>query len=160
MLIRPEPSAQAEVSLDGVFSRLVNDPSQTFVDDSAPPPALGLYGASNSPVTSALAGVSAYQNLATGRQYAGAYSVALPIGKALTANMQYVDQRFGGDPLSSVNSGLNLEKTTSTFGMLYKIPNTNAAINFNFNQSTYENDQLPGYNWVQNRQNLFFTVKF
>ena len=44
--------------------------------------------------------------------------------------------------------------------MLYKIPNTNAAINFNFNQSTYENDQLPGYNWVQNRQNLFFTVKF
>jgi hypothetical protein len=151
---------QAQVSLDGVFSRLINDSGQTIADSSAPPPALGLYGPSNAPVTSALAGLSAYQNLATGRQYVGAYSVALPIGKALTANMQYVDQRFGGDPLNTVNSGVNVEKITSTFGVLYKIPNTNASINLNFNQSTFENDQLPGYNWVQNRQNLFFTVKF
>ncbi|HLJ83173.1 MAG TPA: hypothetical protein VKT51_03220 [Candidatus Eremiobacteraceae bacterium] len=151
---------QAQVSLDGVFSRLVNDSGQTIADNSAPPPALGLYGPSNAPATSALAGLSAYQNLATGRQYVGAYSVALPIGKALTANMQYVDQRFGGDPLNSVTSGVNVQKITSTFGVLYKIPNTNAAINLNFNQSTFENDQLPGYNWVQNRQNLFFTVKF
>jgi hypothetical protein len=151
---------QAQVSLDGVFSRLVNDSGQTIADDSAPPPALGLYGPANAPASSALAGLSAYQNLATGRQYVGAYSVALPIGKALTANMQYVDQRFGGDPLSSLNSGVNVEKITSTFGVLYKIPNTNASINLNFNQSTFENDQLPGYNWVQNRQNLFFTVKF
>ncbi len=151
---------QAQVSLDGVFSRLVNDSGQTIADNSGPPPALGLYGSSNSPATSALAGLSAYQNLATGRQYVGAYSVALPIGKALTANMQYVDQRFGGDPLNALNTGVNVQKITSTFGVLYKIPNTNAAINLNFNQSTFENDQLPGYNWVQNRQNLFFTVKF
>ncbi len=153
---------QVQVSLDGVFSRLINDPDQAIADgsDDAPPPALGLYGSANAPATSALAGLSAYQNIATGRQYVGTYSVALPIGKALTANMQYVDQRFGGDPLSALNSGVNLEQTTSTFGVLYKIPNTNAAINLNFNQSTFENDQLPGYNWVQNRQNLFFTVKF
>jgi hypothetical protein len=151
---------QAQVSLDGVFSRLVNDSGQMIADNSAPPPALGLYGPSNAPATSAFAGLSSYQNLATGRQYLGAYSVALPIGKALTANMQYVDQRFGGDPLNTVNSGVNVQKITSTFGVLYKIPNTNAAINLNFNQSTFENDQLPGYNWVQNRQNLFFTVKF
>ena len=151
---------QAEVSLDGVFSRLVNVSGQPINDGSAPPPALGLYGTSNVPASSALAGLSAYQNLSTGRQYVGAYSVALPIGKALTANMQYVDQRFGGDALSSTNTGVNLQKTSSTLGVLYKIPNTNAAINLNFNQSTFENDQLPGYNWVQNRQNLFFTVKF
>ena len=49
---------------------------------------------------------------------------------------------------------------SATFGVLYKIPNTNASINLNFNQYKFLDELTPANNFVKNRQNLFFTVKF
>ena len=37
---------------------------------------------------------------------------------------------------------------------------TNSSINFFFTNYQWKDNQLPTYNWTQNRQNIYFTVKF
>ncbi|HKW44058.1 MAG TPA: hypothetical protein VJN22_00290 [Candidatus Eremiobacteraceae bacterium] len=152
---------KAEVSLNGVIDRLVNvDKSQTTFATQPPlglnpflPPAASLLTQSNPTLTLD----PNYVNL---RRYVGAYAVAVPINTALTANMQYVDQRYGGDAVNALAPDLSVGTREATFGVLYKIPNTNASINLNFNQYKFLDDLTPANNFVKNRQNLYFTVKF
>jgi hypothetical protein len=152
---------KAEVSLNGVIDRLVNiDKSPTTYNVQPPlglspfvPPSSNLLTQSNPTLTLD----PNYVNL---RRYVGAYAVAVPISTALTANMQYVDQRYGADAVNELAPDLSVGTRSATFGVLYKIPNTNASINLNFNQYKFLDDVTPANNFVKNRQNLFFTVKF
>jgi hypothetical protein len=152
---------KAQVSLNGVIDRLVSiDKSPNAYNVQPPlglnpfvPPSTNLLTQSNPTLTLD----PNYVNL---RRYVGAYAVAVPISTALTANMQYVDQRYGADAVNAFAPDLSVGTREATFGVLYKIPNTNASINLNFNQYKFLDDVTPGNNFVQNRQNLFFTVKF
>jgi hypothetical protein len=152
---------KAEVSLNGVIDRLVNiDKAPNAYGVQAPlglnpfaPPSTNLLTQSNQTLTLD----PNYVNL---RRYVGAYAVAVPISTALTANMQYVDQRYGADAVNAFAPDLSVGTREATFGVLYKIPNTNASINLNFNQYKFLDDLTPANNFVKNRQNLFFTVKF
>jgi hypothetical protein len=152
---------KAEVSLNGVIDRLVSiDKSPTAYGVQPPlglnpfvPPSTNLLTQSNQTLTLD----PNYVNL---RRYVGAYAVAVPISTALTANMQYVDQRYGADAVNAFAPDLSVGTREATFGVLYKIPNTNASINLNFNQYKFLDDLTPANNFVKNRQNLFFTVKF
>lgn len=152
---------KATVTLNGLFERLERDDQTPFV--YAADPTLGV--SSYNPVASAeLTGTGAkvlfYPNYANVRHLVGHASLALPVTAALTANLDYYDQRYGGEALNTLTQSISERKTMFTGGVLYNIPNTNASVNLFFNRYAYLDDMAPTYNWVQNKQNLYFTVKF
>ena len=154
---------KAEVSLNGVVDRLVNiekSPSTYGVQQQQP---LGLnpfVPTTNNLLTQSNPTLTLDPNYVNLRRYVGAYAVAVPISRVLTANMQYVDQRYGADAVNELAPDLSVGTRSATFGVLYKIPNTNASINLNFNQYKFLDEVTPSNNFVKNQQNLFFTVKF
>jgi hypothetical protein len=152
---------KAEVSLNGVVDRLVSiEKTPTAYGVQQP---LGLnpfVPASTNLLTQSNQTLTLDPNYVNLRRYVGAYAVAVPISTALTANMQYVDQRYGADAVNAFAPDLSVGTREATFGVLYKIPNTNASINLNFNQYKFLDDLTPANNFTKNRQNLFFTVKF
>lgn len=153
---------KAQVSLNGVVDRLVNvDKSQYGYAAQQQPLSLNPFlPAANNVLTQANPTLTLDPNYVNLRRYVGAYAVAVPISTVLTANMQYVDQRYGGDAVNALAQDLNVGTRSATIGVLYKIPNTNASIDLNFNQYKFLDDLTPANNFVKNRQNLFFTVKF
>ena len=152
---------KAEVSLNGVVDRLVNlDKSQYAYGPQQPLSLNPFMPAATNVLTQSNPTLTLDPNYVNLRRYVGAYAVAMPISKALTANMQYVDQRYGGEAVNALAQDLSVGTRSATIGVLYKIPNTNASIDLNFNQYKFLDDLTPANNFVKNRQNLFFTVKF
>ena len=152
---------QAEVSLNGVIDRLVNIDKSPTTYGAQPPLGLNPFiPASNNLLTQSNPTLTLDPNYVNLRRYVGAYAVAVPISRVLTANMQYVDQRYGADAVNELTPDLSVGTRSATFGVLYKIPNTNASINLNFNQYKFLDDVTPSNNFIKNQQNLFFTVKF
>jgi hypothetical protein len=152
---------RATVNLDALYERLQRDDKSSYL--YAADPALGL--AAFNPLASAqLAGSSAsvlfYPNYVNVRHYYGSASVAVPITAAVTANFAYTGQAYRGAAMSTLMQSINEKKTAASAGVLYNIPNTNASVNLFFNRYVYKDEALPSYDWVQNRQNLYFTVKF
>ena len=127
-------------------------------------PLLGIPNAYNPLGSAELTGtgqvVFFYPNYQNVKHLVGSGSLALPITAALTANVAYVNQAYGGEALNTLNQSISETKTALTAGVLYNIPNTNSSINFYFTNYQYKDAQLPTYNWTQNRQNIYFTVKF
>ena len=151
----------ATLSFDGLFEQIQRLDKTPFV--YAADPLLGV--PSYNPLGSAeLLGtgqtVFFYPNYQNVKHMQGVGSLALPITAALTANVSYVDQRYGGEALTTLNQTISEKKTAFTGGILYNIPNTNSSINFYVTRYEYKDDQLPSFNWQQNRQNIYFTVKF
>jgi len=101
-----------------------------------------------------------YPNFVNVRHTIGRAQLALPVTAALTANLDYVEQRYTGEALNTLTQSISERKLQLTGGVLYNIPNTNASVNLFFNRYEYRDDSAPTYNWVQNKQNLYFTVKF
>jgi hypothetical protein len=152
---------KAEVSLNGVIDRLVNIDKTPNAYGVQPPLGLNPFAPpSTNLLTQSNPTLTLDPNYVNLRRYVGAYAVAVPISTALTANMQYVDQRYGADAVNAFAPDLSVGTREATFGVLYKIPNTNASINLNFNQYKFLDDLTPSNNFTKNRQNLFFTVKF
>ena len=152
---------KAEVSLNGVVDRLVNVDKSQYTYGAQQPLSLNPFlPAATNVLTQSNPTLTLDPNYVNLRRYVGAYAVAVPISTALTANMQYVDQRYGGDAVNALAQDLSVGTRSATIGVLYKIPNTNASIDLNFNQYKFLDDLTPANNFVKNRQNLFFTVKF
>lgn len=152
---------KATVTLNGLFERLERDDQTAFV--YAADPTLGV--AAYNPIASAeLTGTGTqvlfYPNYVNVRHTIGRAQLALPVTAALTANLDYVEQRYAGEALNTLTQSISERKLALTGGVLYNIPNTNASVNLFFNRYEYRDDQAPTYNWVQNKQNLYFTVKF
>ena len=152
---------KATVTLNGLFERLERDDKTAFV--YAADPTLGV--PAYNPVASAeLTGTGTqvlfYPNFVNVRHTVGRAQLALPVTAALTANLDYVEQRYTGEALNTLTQSISERKLQLTGGVLYNIPNTNASVNLFFNRYEYRDDQAPTYNWVQNKQNLYFSVKF
>ena len=152
---------KATVTLNGLFERLERDDRTPFV--YAADPTLGI--SAYNPVASAeLTGTGAqvlfYPNFVNVQHTIGRAQLALPVTAALTANLDYIEQRYTGEAINTLTQSISERKLQLTGGVLYNIPNTNASVNVFFNRYEYRDDQVPTYNWVQNRQNLYFTVKF
>ena len=152
---------RATVTLNGLFERLQRNDQTPFV--YAADPALGV--ASYNPIASAeLTGTGAqvlfYPNYVNVQHTIGHAQLALPVTAALTANLEYYQQRYSGEALNTLTQSISETKTQFTGGVLYNIPNTNASVNVFFNRYAYHDDNLSTYDWVQNKQNLYFTVKF
>lgn len=152
---------KATVTLNGLFEKLERNDQTPFV--YAADPALGV--AAYNPVASAeLTGTGAqvlfYPNFVNVRHTIGHAQLALPVTAAITANLEYYEQRYGGEAINTLTQSISERKTQLTGGVLYNIPNTNASVNLFFNRYEYRDDAAPTYNWVQNKQNLYFSVKF
>lgn len=152
----------ATLNFDALYERIQRLDTTPFV--YAADPLLGIPGAYNPLGSAELNGtgqvVYFYPNYQNVRHLAGSGSLALPITAALTANVSYVNQAWGGEALNTLNQSISQTKTALNAGVLYNIPNTNSSINFFFTNYHWQDNQLPSYNWNQNRQNIYFTVKF
>ncbi|HME82417.1 MAG TPA: S-layer homology domain-containing protein [Candidatus Eremiobacteraceae bacterium] len=152
----------ATLNFDALYERIQRLDQTPFV--YAADPLLGVPGAYNALGSTELTGtgqiVYFYPNYQNVRHLAGSGSLALPITAALTANVTYVNQAWGGEALNTLNQSISQTKTALNAGVLYNIPNTNSSINFFFTNYQWKDNQLPTYNWTQNRQNIYFTVKF
>ena len=101
---------KAEVSLNGVIDRLVNvdKPSQYAYGAQQPLSLNPFLPAATNVLTQSNPTLTLDPNYVNLRRYVGAYAVAVPISTALTANMQYVDQRYGGDAVNALAQDLNV----------------------------------------------------
>lgn len=157
----PMLSRTATVSLDGLMEHLFRNDQAPFV--YAADPLLGR-PAFNPAGSLELLGtgktVMFYPNYANLVHTLGSAQASVPLTSALTANVQYVGQRYTGEALNTLTQSISERKTMLTGGVLYNIPKTNSSVNLWFAHYTYTDNQLPSYNWAQNRQNLYFTVKF
>jgi len=151
----------ATVTLQGLFERLERNDQTPFVYAADP----ALNPSAYNPVASAeLTGTGQqilfYPNFVDVKHTVGHAQLALPVTAALTANLDYYEQRYTGEALNTLSQSISQRKLQLTGGVLYNIPNTNASVNLFFNRYEYRDDDAPTWNWVQNKQNLYFSVKF
>ncbi len=154
---------KATVGLTGLFEQLARDDKTPFL--YASDPTLPGAAAAYNPIASAeLTGsgqqILFYPNYVNVKHTIGRANIALPVTAALTANLDYIEQRYTGEALNTLTQSISERKLQFTGGVLYNIPNTNASVNLFFNRYEYRDDQAPTYNWVQNKQNIYFSVKF
>ena len=157
----PVFSRTATVSLDALRERLLRNDTTPFL--YAADPRLG-QTAFNPTASAELAGtgqtVMFYPNYQNVVHTVGAAQASVPISSALTANIMYVGQHYSGEALNSLTQSISEKKTMFTGGVLYNIPKTNSSIDVYFAHYSYRDYVLPSYDWAQNRQNVYFTVKF
>ena len=151
----------ATLSLDALFEQIKRLDRTPFV--YASDPLLGI-PAYNAPGSLELTGTGQtilfYPNYQVVRHMQGVGSLSLPVTASLNLNVAYVNQGWNGEALNTLSQSISETKTQLTGGFLYNIPNTNSSINMYFQRFEYKDNALPTYNWLQNRQNLYFTVRF
>ncbi len=148
----PLLSRRATVSLDGWY--------ETLQQNNQTPFNLLPYGAQTSLGLSA-PGAVVYAPAQGGvQQYVGSASVALPVNSRITVNGNFSEQLSGGVDLDTLTQSLTQHATGYGGGVAYNFPKTHSSIEFSSNRSIYTDDNVPNYNFTQNQQNLYFSVKF
>jgi hypothetical protein len=87
-------------------------------------------------------------------------SAALPLTRDLGLNLSYNTQRYSGEYGTTLTQNISQRKDYYTGSVSYAIPKTNSSIDFQARQYRYQDDVLPTYNFVQNRQDVNFVVRF
>lgn len=162
-LALPVFDRKATVNLDGLYERLTRDdktPTTAFL--AANPGSTPYNQVASTGFDSVAAPTAVYFSPKSFdvKQYLGAASVAVPVTSALTVNGSFAEQQYGGATLNMLTQSLIERKTAFGGGLLYNIPKTNSSVNLFFNRYVYSNDDVPSYNRAENRQNLYFSVKF
>lgn len=153
---------KATVSLDSLYERIQRPDTTPFIyaDDAAFYGRPGFNALGNAELVGTKQIVYFYPNLMDVKHYSTQVSAAVPITAALTANLQWVEQKYGGEALNTLTQSISETKRALTGGVLYNIPNTNSSVNVFFNKYEFKDDALPNNNWTENRQNIYFSVRF
>lgn len=158
---------KATVSLDGLYESLKhNDKALLSTSNSTPlVTAAGFtpYGLQSSSSLNPLSAPSTlifYPNYTDVQRISSAASLAVPIGKRLTVNGGYGVQHYNGEALDTLTQDLNLGTRSFSGGLVYNIPKTNSSIDLIFNRYQYFDEVVPAANRTENRQNIYFSVKF
>ena len=151
-LALPLLSRRATVSLDGWY--------ETLQQNNQTPFNLLPYGAQTAVGLSAPGAVVYTQALGGVQQYVGSASVALPVSSRITVNGNFSEQLSGGVDLDTLTQSLTQHTTGYGGGVAYNFPKTHSSIEFSSNRNVYTDDNVPNYNFTQNQQNLYFSVKF
>lgn len=158
---------KATVSLDGLYESLKhNDKALLSTSNSTPlVTAAGFtpYGVQSGSSLNALSSPSTlifYPNYTDVQRISNAASLAVPIGKRLTVNGGYGMQHLNGEALDTLTQDLNLGTRSVSGGLVYNIPKTNSSIDLIFNRYQYFDEVVPAANRTENRQNIYFSVKF
>ena len=153
-LALPLLNRRATVSLDGLYQTLQQTNGTAF-DPSAFNQPSGI------PMTQTAAGpIVLYPSSTDLQQYVGAASVAVPVTSRLTVKGSFSEQLAGSVDLNTLTQSLTQHTTAYAGGLVYNIPKSNSSINLFFNRNVYTDDAAPLSNWTENRQNLYFSVKF
>ena len=104
--------------------------------------------------------VSFYPNYVNVRHTTYAANVALPLTKDLVGSASYNTQRYGGAYGTTINQNISERKDYYTGAVTYNIPKTNSSVSVGARRYQYNDDVIPNTNFVQNRQDLNFTVRF
>jgi len=104
--------------------------------------------------------VSFYPNYINVRHYTYAANVALPLTKDLVGSLSYNSQRYGGAYGTTLTQNLSERKDLYTGAVTYNIPKTNSSLSVGARRYSYNDDVIPNFNYVQNRQDVNFTVRF
>ena len=152
-LALPLLSRRATVSLDGWYETLQHGDKMPF--NLAP-----YAGQSNAFVGATAPGTVVYSPTTNVQQYVGAASVALPVTSHLTVNGSFAAQVSGSVALDTLTQSLTQRKTAYGGGVGYNFPKTNSSIDLFFNKNVYTADNVSTYTFTENRQNLYFSVKF
>jgi hypothetical protein len=150
-LALPLLNRQATVSLDGLYQSLQQGNGQAFN------PAAGQ--ADSMPVQQSSGPIVLYPASTNLQQYVGAASLALPVTSRLTVKGSFSEQLAGTVDLDALTQSLTQHTTAYAGGLVYNIPRTNSSINFVYNRNVYTDDATAS-SWTENRQNLYFSVKF
>ena len=119
----------------------INPTTQTF-DAASYLAAQGAFGAGGSPV-------SFYPNY-----------VNMPLSADLSLIGTYSQQHYAGEYGTTVSQNISENKYYWTGALQYNIPKTNSSLSVQDRQYRYTDAVLPTYNSTENRQDVFFTVRF
>jgi hypothetical protein len=72
----------------------------------------------------------------------------------------YSTQRFGGAYGTTLTQNISERKNYYTGGLTYNIPHTNSSLSFLERHYQYNDAVVQNFNFVQNRQDINFTVRF
>ena len=149
----PLLSRRATVSLDGLYESLQRGDKSPFE--------LVPYASQALPFAVAAPGAVVYTPaIGDVQQYTGRASVALPVTSRLTVNGSFSKVVSGGVALDTLTQSLSQRKIAFGGGVAYNFPKTNSSIEFFSNKNVYTDDNVPSYQFTENRQNLYFSVKF
>lgn len=87
-------------------------------------------------------------------------TAGLPLTKDVGLNLSYNTQRYSGEYGTTLTQNIAQRKEYYTGTVSYAIPKTNSSIDLQARQYRYQDDVLPTYNFVQNRQDVNFIVRF
>jgi hypothetical protein len=150
-LALPLLNRQATVSLDGLYQSLQQGNGQAFNPAATQ--------AASMPIQQSSGPIVLYPASTNLQQYVGAASLALPVTSRLTVKGSFSEQLAGSVDLDALTQSLTQHTTAYAGGLVYNIPRTNSSINFVYNRNVYTDDATAS-SWTENRQNLYFSVKF
>jgi hypothetical protein len=104
--------------------------------------------------------VSFYPNYVNVRHIVLAAGASVPLTRGVALNATYSTQRYGGEDGTTLTQNISERKDFYTGSLVYSIPNSNSSITFQARNYKYVDDVIPNFNLNQNRQDLFFTVRF
>ena len=104
--------------------------------------------------------VTFYPNFINMRRYAYNAALAIPVTTNVNLAATYSSQRYGGSYGTTLTQNISEKKDYYTGSVTYNIPKTNSSIAFQGRVYKYTDDVIPNFNLYQNRQDIFFTVRF
>jgi hypothetical protein len=104
--------------------------------------------------------VTFYPNFVNMQRYAYNAALAIPLTTNVNLAATYSSQRYGGTYGTTLTQSISEKKDFYTGSVTYNIPKTNSSIQFQGRVYKYTDDVVPNFNLYQNRQDIFFTVRF
>jgi hypothetical protein len=104
--------------------------------------------------------VSFYPNYINMRRWALSAAAAIPLTKNVSMAGSYSTQRYGGSYGTTLTQNISEKKDFYTGTLTYAIPKTNSSIAFQARNYRYTDDVISNFNLNQNREDVFFTVRF
>ena len=104
--------------------------------------------------------VSFYPNYVNMQRYAYNAALAIPLTSNVNLAATYSSQRYGGSYGTTLTQNISEKKDFYTGSVTYNIPKTNSSIAAQARVYKYTDDVIPNFNLYQNRQDLFFTIRF
>ncbi len=160
------------VNLNGTYEQLLrndrtafqyypfNPATQTF-DPNAyanaqalfPAPAGGSYPNGGSQV-------SFYPNYVNMNHYVYAAKVSVPLTQGVGLDLTYNSQLYKGAAMTTSTQNISESKNLYSGTVSYSIPKTNSSVGFTYQNYRYTDSVMPTYNFVQNREDVNFTIRF
>ena len=104
--------------------------------------------------------VSFYPNYENVRHIVLNAGASIPLTQGLSLIGKYTTQRYGGSAGTTLNQNISERKDYYAGSIVYAIPKSNSSVSFQAAHFVYNDDVLPNFNLGQNRQDVFFTVRF